>query len=588
MFFLKKLFQLRDHTNPSAEKPFLEHLEDLRVCITRIVLALLISTVVCFIFRNELMDIMRRPVSQVWEQGQEEALEDSKISVEDWEKAKHITESYSALLLPEDRAQYLAQFDDPDEVLGSIRMVSLYRAARTFEEKEEQEAFIETNEALDAALKEKLLALIEGEPNPKSDARGKLVLMQALKPTEGFMLSIKLAFFAGIVVSFPFLLYFLLQFVLPGMHATERRALWPAMLIGFGLFLSGVFFSYFIVLPKVLEFFHEYSAEMKIENEWRIGYYISFATQFTLIFGLSFELPVLVMTLVKLGILNCEMMRRTRAYAILAIFVIAAIITPTPDAFTLCLLAGPMVVLYEICIWLAYFMDKKAARREAEEEKERMARLLELKKRREELGEDDDPDPDPDDDDHGFDHDHDHDPDDDGTGPGGSAAHADHDDAHDSGHDPYHDEHGYGHDHGHDQDPHDEHYHTDDESFRADHDAEHDLSEGQLGHGDDGHTGEEKPSEPASESKESKPDKSTDASASTNEQQGFNFHEEVDPALTEEGEEEDISDPWPEEGEASESDEKEDEFVDPHNPPEDIPDEERYRDREDPNNRDRD
>ena len=123
--------------------------------------------------------------------------------------------------------------------------------------------------------------------------------MQALKPTEGFMLSIKLAFFAGIVISFPFLLYFILQFVLPGMHDAERKALWPAMAIGFGLFLSGVFFSYYIVLPEVLEFFHEYSSDMMIENEWRIGYYISFATQFTLIFGLTFELPVLVMPLFK-------------------------------------------------------------------------------------------------------------------------------------------------------------------------------------------------------------------------------------------------------------------------------------------------
>ena len=286
-----------------------------------------------------------------------------------------------------------------------------------------------------------MLALIEGGPNPKTDARGKLVLMQALKPTEGFMLSIKLAFFAGIVIAFPFLLYFILQFVLPGMHTAERKALWPAMAIGFGLFLSGVFFSYYIVLPKVLEFFHNYSSDMMIENEWRIGYYISFATQFTLIFGLSFELPVLVMTLVKLGVLNCEMMRRTRAYAILAIFVIAALITPTPDAFTLCLLAGPMVVLYEICIWLAFLLDRKTARREAEEEKERMERLLEIRKRKEELGlaGEDNEDENPDHEDGG-----------DSSGSDGGVS-----DEHDYGHDSHHHEH----------DAEDYHYHTDDDAF---------------------------------------------------------------------------------------------------------------------------
>ncbi len=538
MFFLKKMFQLRDQTNPSAEKPFLEHLEDLRVCITRIVLTLLISTVVCFIFRNELMDVIRRPVTEVWEQGQQSALKDTGIPLEEWETAKNIAESFNSLD-EEDRNHYLEKYENRDEILTNIRIVNLFRAALTFENEVEQRTFIESHSGLDEALRNKVLALIEGGPNPKSDARGKLVLMQALKPTEGFMLSIKLAFFAGIVISFPFLLYFILQFVLPGMHQTERKALWPAMAIGFGLFLAGVFFSYFIVLPKVLEFFHDYSSDMMIENEWRIGYYISFATQFTLIFGLSFELPVLVMTLVKLGILNCEMMRRTRAYAILAIFVIAALITPTPDAFTLCLLAGPMVVLYEICIWLAYFLERKTARLEAAEDKERMERLLEIRKRKEELGITDEDDDDGDDDNdphdpHGPDGPHD---------PEGANDHGFGDDA----------EHEYEHDHEAD----DYHYHTDDESFHADH-----HEEGDLGFGDDGHTGGEDKDSPSGES-DSPPDQ-------TREQQGFDFHEESDPAGA---------------GEAQEPDE---EHLDPHDPPEDIPDEERYRDRDNPGSQDED
>ena len=82
------------------------------------------------------------------------------------------------------------------------------------------------------------------------------------------------------------------------------------------------------------------------------------------------------MTLVKLGILSYEMMRTTRSYAILAIVIIAAIITPTPDAFTLGLLAVPMYVLYEICIWLSFFLEKKERAKEAEEEQERLARVL--------------------------------------------------------------------------------------------------------------------------------------------------------------------------------------------------------------------
>ena len=202
-------------------------------------------------------------------------------------------------------------------------------------------------------------------------------MMSALRPTEPFMLSMKLAFFAGIVLAFPLLLMFILQFVLPGLHAAERKVLWPAMAIGFGLFLSGVLFSYFFVLPRALLFFFDWGAKLGVSNDWRIGEYITFATQFTLLFGLSFELPVVVMVFVKLGLLSYETMSRTRTYAIVAIYIAAAIITPTPDIMTLNLMALPMLFLYEICIWLAWFDRKKARQKEAMEEEE-------LQKRRQE------------------------------------------------------------------------------------------------------------------------------------------------------------------------------------------------------------
>jgi len=200
--------------------------------------------------------------------------------------------------------------------------------------------------------------------------------MSALKPTETFMLSMKLSFFAGIIVAFPLLLMYVLQFVLPGLHANEKRILWPSMLIGFGLFLSGVLFAYYAVLPRALLFFYEWSGNLGVSNDWRIGEYISFATQFTLLFGLSFELPVVVMVFVKLGLLGYEMMSKTRSYAILAIFVAAAVITPTPDAFTLVLMALPMLILYEICIWLAWLDRRKNRVAEEQEAREREERLL--------------------------------------------------------------------------------------------------------------------------------------------------------------------------------------------------------------------
>lgn len=376
MFVLKKMFQLRDDANPDAEKPFLEHLEDLRVMITKIVITLTLSTLVCFTARNTLMEVIRKPIDEVWVMKLQSTLPE-EITIDQWEKALALSHVAPALSrdFPE-LADSWWEMIDPDRTVRALsRAAVLYRAVHSLPE-DAQTPYLdqlqETYPTEVAAARE----LLERGASIKLSSSGNLRMMSALKPTETFMLTMKLAFFAGITLSFPFLLYFILQFVLPGLKEEERKALWPAMAIGFGLFLGGVCFAYFFVLPKVLVFFYEWSAGLNVENDWRIGYYISFATTFVLVFGLAFELPVVVMTLVHLGILGHSMMRDTRSYAIVAIMVIAALITPTPDIPTLLLLAGPMYLLYELCIWLSYFKEKKQEARELKEEKEYMSRLL--------------------------------------------------------------------------------------------------------------------------------------------------------------------------------------------------------------------
>lgn len=379
MYVLKKIFQLRDKTQQDEEKPFMEHLEDLRIVITRVVLTLVIAMGVCFAFRNELMEIIRRPVEEVWKVSQEEKMPDG-LELDTWEMAKKADRD-TANFTPEQRDYYFNHVDSSRELNLKFHTdsVRFYRAAIDMENTNKTgEEFIKGLPGIEPDLRAQLTSLMEKEKRPDAavDSRGKLVLMQALNPTEGFMLSIKLSLFAGIVVSFPLLLFFILQFILPGLKKNEKKALWPALAIGFGLFLAGVLFSYFFVLPKVLDFFYTYSQDMGVTNEWRIGYYISFATQFTLIFGLAFELPVVVMTMVRLGILNYEIMRNTRSYAILAIVVIAAVITPTPDVATLAFLAVPMIILYEICIWLAFFHKRKEREEELREQAEMKKKLL--------------------------------------------------------------------------------------------------------------------------------------------------------------------------------------------------------------------
>jgi sec-independent protein translocase protein TatC len=373
MYLLKKVFELREKALPEEEKPFLDHLEDLRIVITRVVITLLISMLVCFFFQKQLMDVLRAPAESVIAQKQLETMPDGKRhkdisvpTVKEWDEAKNV-EIIANSLSGDQRETFFKTLAKPT-IQFHARSVALLRAAKALPE-EKRESFIKSLD-VEPAMTRQLLALLESNPDVQSSGAANTRMMSALKPTETFMLSMKLAFFAGIVLAFPLLLMFILQFILPGLHQNERKILWPAMTIGFGLFLGGVLFAYFFVLPKALFFFYEWSSTLGVSNEWRIGEYITFATQFTLLFGASFELPVVVMVLVKLGILSYETMSRTRSYAILGIFIAAAVITPTPDMMTLCLMAVPMILLYEICIWLAWFDRKKEREREAKEEEE--------------------------------------------------------------------------------------------------------------------------------------------------------------------------------------------------------------------------
>jgi sec-independent protein translocase protein TatC len=374
MFLLKKVFQLRDHVNPDNEKPFLDHLEDLRVTVFRIAITLIISMVACFAFQKQLMEVLQRPIYKVLEKTAAEQLSKPPIPItpDRWEAAK--AAEHAAGSLPSgEREVFLRHLKDPD-LERHARIAALQRAALTLPV-DKRDAFL--NEVTpDVKVREQVKFLIERKIQPEVSVRGDLRMMSTLKPTESFMLSMKLAFFAGIIVAFPLLLTFILQFILPGLHQNEKKVLWPALAVAFGLFLGGVCFAYFVVLQKALEFFYQYSLSLGVANEWRIGEYISFATTFTLLFGVAFELPVVVMVVVKLGLLSYTTMKKTRSYAVVGIMVLAAVLTPTPDIFTLSLMALPMYVLYEICIFLAWLLEQKEKKAEEAEAKERMERLL--------------------------------------------------------------------------------------------------------------------------------------------------------------------------------------------------------------------
>ena len=179
---------------------------------------------------------------------------------------------------------------------------------------------------------------------------------------EGFFVDMKVAFVAGVFVACPFLFYQIWAFIAPGLYEEEKKYIIPLALSSALFFILGGVFCYFGVFPFAFEFFMSYSTD-NIVAMLSIDEYLSFALKMVLAFGLIFEMPLFSFFLARMGLITAQKMREVRKYAILAIFVVAAILTP-PDVFSQLMMAGPMIVLYEVSIWVAVLVGKKKAERE--------------------------------------------------------------------------------------------------------------------------------------------------------------------------------------------------------------------------------
>src|SRR5438132_13827644 len=194
---------------------------------------------------------------------------------------------------------------------------------------------------------------------PLSNLGSQVGTLKALGITDSIVISFHLAFYAGIVLSFPLLLYFLAEFVLPALTAVERRLLFPAIAVSFALFLFGVLVCYFWLLPKTILFFFRDTESLGWAPTWTVQQYYSFVTRFTIGFGLAFALSVVVLALVQFGLITYRFLSRTRPSAVVLIVILATVITPTPDILTLIAMALPMCLLYESCIWIASLIERR-------------------------------------------------------------------------------------------------------------------------------------------------------------------------------------------------------------------------------------
>ena len=176
--------------------------------------------------------------------------------------------------------------------------------------------------------------------------------------TEQFMIHVKTAFWVGFLLASPYLLYELFAFVSPALYANERRySIW---IVGsaYVMFMVGTLLNYFLIFPLTVRFLGTYQVSPKVANMLTIQSYMDTLMMMSLVMGLVFELPVVSALLGKMGLLRASLMRTYRRHAVVAILVVAAIITPTTDAFTLFVVALPIWLLYEVSIQLVRITEQ--------------------------------------------------------------------------------------------------------------------------------------------------------------------------------------------------------------------------------------
>jgi len=203
-----------------------------------------------------------------------------------------------------------------------------------------------------AFLRETLMAIVFG---PMRQFGEQLVVIGV---TEGFMVQLKLAFIGGLAITSPIILWQVLGFILPAFYVHERKVFWFSFFSSFFLFITGVLFGYLFVIELglrvlLLDFTQGLTVMISASR------YLSFFTSFLLPFGLVFQMPLAACILSRLGIISPGLLRSKRSYVILAIFVLAAVLSPGGDIISQVLFALPMLLLYEISIRLASFVRKK-------------------------------------------------------------------------------------------------------------------------------------------------------------------------------------------------------------------------------------
>jgi sec-independent protein translocase protein TatC len=309
-------------------KNFLEHLEDFRWVLVKSAVAVGVAMLLCLISANFVIGIIKWPMTR------------------------------AQIHYP--LADKIAVVNFGTNQLGKFKL-SL-----------EEQRFLEigTNQFVEVEVKPLRLGTnqvlgwqVSADPAITADAQRMHINLVNLNPVGGFFVAFQVAIYGGLLLAGPIVLYFVMSFIFPALKINEKKHIFRAMIIGGGLFVTGVAFCFFGLMPFALQASQMYSQWLGLgAYEWRAEDYISFVCKFMLGMGLGFELPVVLLTLVKLGILNYTMLRSMWRYMIVINLILGALLT-TPEVLTQVLMAVPLYMLYEISVWIAWYWEWRDRKR---------------------------------------------------------------------------------------------------------------------------------------------------------------------------------------------------------------------------------
>lgn len=321
-----------------------DHLSELRKRLVISIITLLAAFSLCFWQNNAILDIVTEPVRNA-----QSADKASPTSTDPDKQAAFYVQQQVRLF--RDLGVALATSAKTiDGLAGADNITAAQRAA-----------IAESSRSLAAAGRQ---ATAAARAAPDS-GRARLV---TLGVTEPFTATITIAFYSALLLAMPMLLFQAYAFILPAFSAKERRVALPLMLMVPVLFIAGVAFGYFVVLDRAVDFLQNFNAD-SFNNLLQANTYFKFAVLFVAGVGLLFQIPVGVLAVTRLGIFTPKQLARNRGYVILGIAVLAAVATPTPDPVTMTLAMAPLIVLFELSILLARWIDRlKPAVDDADEE----------------------------------------------------------------------------------------------------------------------------------------------------------------------------------------------------------------------------